>query len=776
MPVPTGNSTAPHGTPEVPFVEQLRYWSKQLDGVSPLELSISQPRPDGPPSGIGEHSCAVPRDLTARLLALTTQFDVTLLDLTVAAFQAILARHSGEKDIVVATPAPGRNHPVLLRSGVDDSIPFRDFLRQVRATAVAAFTYSGVPFWQMAEELHLDLALARIVVAAGEQPDVSFPADLTVRLVDRDNELLVTVDYQAEKVAAVMAQGLAGQLVQVLEIVANDPTVLLGRIDILPPAERLRLLIEWNDTDRDVVPATFPELFEAQVVRTLDAPALLFGGAAQSELSVSYAGLDARANRLAHLLIAGGAGPEQVVALVLPRSADIVVAQLAVLKAGAAFLPVDPAYPAERIALMLADARPVSVLTRRDVAAVVPGADDVSVLVVDEPEVRSELARMPDRAPTDVDRRCPLVPEHLAYVIYTSGSTGRPKGVAVTHAGLASFSAAEVDRYAVAPGDRVLEFSSPSFDASVLELCMSLPAGAALVVPPPGPLLADQLAEVLAEGRVTHALIPPAALATVPPAVAEKGLPHFRTLIVGGEACSGELVDRWASGRRMINSYGPTESTVVSTWTEPLSPAGTPPIGRPIWNTRVYVLDAALRLVPMGAAGELYVAGQGLARGYLNRPGLTAQRFVANPFGSPGSRMYRTGDLVRWRVDGQLEFTGRADDQVKIRGFRIEPGEIEAVLRRDPNVADAVVVAREDQPGRKRLVAYLVGVNGRVPTTSELRALVAGALPEYMVPSAFMVLASLPLTPNGKLDRRALPAPDAGVAGHAGYASPRTPT
>ncbi|MGH3857483.1 MAG: amino acid adenylation domain-containing protein, partial [Pseudonocardiaceae bacterium] len=523
--------------------------------------------------------------------------------------------------------------------------------------------------------------------------------------------------------------------------------------------------------------------FEAQTARTPDAPALVLAGTSREpslgelslgEWSLSYADLEARANQLAHFLIAEGAGPEQVVALALPRSVDIVVAQLAVLKAGAAFLPVDPTYPAERIAFMVADARPVLVLTRRDVAPVLPSVDGVSVLVIDELTVRSELARMPDRAPTDADRRSPLVPEHLAYVIYTSGSTGRPKGVTVTHAGLASFSAAEVDRYAVAPGDRVLEFSSPSFDASVLELCMSLPAGAALVVPPPGPLLGGQLADVLANGRVTHALIPPAALATVPAAAAENGLPLFRTLIVGGEACPGELVDRWAPGRRMINSYGPTESTVVSTWTEPLSPTGVPPIGRPIWNTRVYVLDGALRPVPAGAEGELYVAGQGLARGYLNRRGLTAQRFVANPFGSPGSRMYRTGDLVRWSADGQLEFAGRADDQVKIRGFRIEPGEIEALLRTDPTVADAAVLAREDEPGRQRLVAYLVPVDGREPTSSELRALVAGALPEYMVPSVFMVLASLPLSPNGKLDRRALPAPDLSVAGHAGYLAPRT--
>ncbi len=719
----------------------------------------------------GTHFRPLPGQLVTALTALAEQCDATLLEFAVAAFQVVLARHRGQRDIAVATPVPGRTHPILLRSDVRDSVPFRDFLIEVRHSAAVASTCPDVPFRQPGEESAP--ASARVMVTAADQPVASFSADLTVRLFGPDGELSVIVECRAEKFDAGTAQGLAGQLVHVLEIVAAEPAVPLGRIDILTAAERSRLLVEWNDTDRDVAPATFPELFEAQAARTPDAPALLLDGTSRTGSSVSYADLEARANRLAHLLITAGAGPEQVVALALPRSADLVIAQLAVLKAGAAFLPLDPAYPAERIAFMVTDACPVAVLTRRDVAPVASGVEAAPVLVLDDPAVRSELARMADRAPTDAQRRSPLLPRHPAYVIYTSGSTGRPKGVTVTHAGLASFSAAEVERYAVVPGDRVLEFSSPSFDASVLELCMSLPAGAALVVPPPGPLLGEQLAEVLAQRRVTHALIPPAALATVPASVANE-LPQFRTLIVGGEACPGELVNRWAPGRLMINSYGPTESTVVTTWTEPLSSAGIPPIGRPIWNTHVYVLDAALRPVPVGAAGELYVAGAGLARGYLNRPGLTAQRFVANPFDGPGSRMYRTGDLVRWTAEGQLEFAGRADQQVKIRGFRIEPGEIEAVLRRDPDIADAVVIAREDQPGRKRLVAYLVPTDGRVPASGELRALVAGSLPDFMVPTAFVVLSRLPLTPNGKVDRRAFPVPDVGVAGNAGYVAPRT--
>jgi amino acid adenylation domain-containing protein len=464
------------------------------------------------------------------------------------------------------------------------------------------------------------------------------------------------------------------------------------------------------------------------------------------------------------------------VALALPRSLDIIVAQLAVAKAGAAFLPVDPDYPPERIAFMVADARPVLMLTRTGLAPGLP-TEGTSLLVVDDPVTVSTVDRMPDRAPTDADRTGPVCLNHPAYVIYTSGSTGRPKGVVVPHAGLASFSAAEVSRYAVRPGDRVLEFSSPSFDASILELCMSLPAGAALVVPPPGPLLGDQLVRVLTEGRVTHALIPPAALATIPREVARGGLPDFRTVIVGGEACTAELVDTWAPGRRLINSYGPTESTVVATWTDPLTPArGAPPIGRPIWNTRAYVLDPALRPVPVGVPGELYVAGAGLARGYLDRPGLTAQRFVANPFGPPGSRMYRTGDLVRWTAAGQLEFGGRTDNQIKVRGFRVEPGEIEAVLRRHPDVGEAVVVAREDQPGLKRLVAYLVAADGQPPVPAQVRAFVARSLPDYLVPSAFLTLDRMPLSPNGKLDRQALPAPDANADTGTGYVAPETDT
>ncbi|WP_448321323.1 amino acid adenylation domain-containing protein, partial [Streptomyces sp. CO7] len=297
--------------------------------------------------------------------------------------------------------------------------------------------------------------------------------------------------------------------------------------------------------------------------------------------------------------------------------------------------------------------------------------------------------------------------DHAAYLIYTSGSTGVPKGVTVTHRGVRGFVEAAAERYAVGPGDRVLQFSSPSFDASVLELFISVLAGATLVVPPGGPWLGDELASVLDEFRISHTLIPPAALATLPDPGPD-GAPHLRTLIVGAEACPPALVDRWAPGRRMINSYGPTEATIVASWTGPLrAGSGTPTIGAPLPGVRTHVLDPLMREVPPGADGELYVGGDGVARGYLGRPGLTAARFVADPWGPPGARLYRTGDRARWRADGELEFLGRADRQVKVRGFRIEPGEIEAALLRDAAVREAVVVAREDEPGRRRLVGYV---------------------------------------------------------------------
>jgi amino acid adenylation domain-containing protein len=783
------------------------YWRRVLAGFdAPTPLRYDRPPTETHAARSSKwHAIGVE---SGQLDEFAKRHRLTVNTLVQGAWAVLLSRYSGQQEVCFGATVSGRPadlpgadtitgifiNTLPVRVRVDDDCGVADWLQRLQASQAEArrFDYASLGQLRSWADLPSGLELFDSVVVFENYPINAASAEanglrirglqafettnypLTV-VVSPGPRLSIEVGYDPELFDQSTVEQMAGHLAHVLCVLAEDPRAPLGGVDLLPAAERDQVLVRWNDTRREIAPRLLADLFEAQAARSPHAPAVI-----SESGELSFAQLDARANQLAHLLRSRGAGPERFVALALPRSVEIVVAQLAVAKAGAAFLPVDPHYPADRISFMLRDADPVLVVTLTDLIPRLSVVDSARVLAVDDPAVAAALARLPDTPPG----RDGVHVRHPAYVIYTSGSTGWPKGVVVSHAGLASFAAAEAEHYQVGPGDRVLQFSSPSFDASVLELCMSLPSGAALVVPPPGPLLGEQLVRVLESGGVTHALIPPAALATVPATAAGTALSRFTGLIVGGEACPAELVQRWAPGRRMINSYGPTESTVVATWSDPLrpapehasAPAGAPPIGRPILNTRAYVLDPALRPVPAGVPGELYVAGAGLARGYLKRPGLTAQRFVANPFGEPGERMYRTGDLVRWRADGVLEFVGRADEQVKIRGFRIEPGEIEAVLAAHPTVAAAAVIAREDTPGVKRLVAYLVPTTGSTVDRSALRAHAARSLPEFMIPAAFVTLDQLPVGPNGKLDRSALPAPGEAEPPQAGYVEPRTDT
>src|SRR6476620_8367150 len=476
-----------------------------------------------------------------------------------------------------------------------------------------------------------------------------------------------------------------------------------------------------------------------------------------------------RARAVWRIICAGSGGPEVVVGLCIERSLAMPVGLVGILKAGGAYLPLDPDYPPERLAFMLADAGAPVLLTRTALRAHLPAHDtssDGGVRIDDAHIVCLDadwpaIARQPTTAPITG-----LQPHHPAYVIYTSGSSGTPKGVAVTHVGIPNLAAVQIDRFAITSQARILQFASQSFDAAVSEIVTVFASGAALVLPSAW-RSGNALAHLIREQGVTHATLPPVLLPDLPDDV------PLQTLVVAGESCAPDLVARWSRGRRMINAYGPTETTVCATMSEALAGAIVPPIGRPIWNTRVYVLDGGLEPVPAGVSGELYIAGSGLARGYVGRAGLTAERFVADPFGAAGSRMYRTGDLARWRGDGVLEFLGRADAQVKVRGFRIEPGEIEAALVGHGSVAQAAVIAREDGPGGKRLVGYVVAAGAAVPDAAVLRAHLGRSLPEHMVPSAFVVLDRLPLTPNGKFDRRALPAPEQPVG--AVRRVPRTP-
>ncbi|WP_462100739.1 amino acid adenylation domain-containing protein [Streptacidiphilus sp. PAMC 29251] len=773
--------------------KQLVYWRKQLSGTEPLRLPTDRPRPAVRTSNGGTARLELPARTARRLARVGQDRGATLFTTLVAVAQAYLARLSGDADIAVGTVTAGRDRPetqhligffvntLVLRSRVETGQPFTEFLDDVRQTVLDAFAHQDVPFERVVDELHpvrdtsrspLFQVMVVLQNTPAVEPDLPGLAvtevesaleqaafDLTLEFAETDaGALRGLITYNTDLFDPATAERMAEQLGTLLAAVAEDPGRPLGALPLTDDDELKALLDQAQGGFRPVPEATLPQLFERQAARTPDAVAL-----ADGDRELTYAELDRAANRLAHRLMARGVGPERLVALALPRTAAAVVAQLAVTKAGGAFLPVDPDYPLRRREFLVRDA----------------GAH----LVLDDP-AEVWLAEGPETAPTDADRIAPLLTAHPAYVIYTSGSTGTPKGVVVTHRGLASFAAAAAEQYAAGPGDRVLQFASPSFDASVLELCVSLLSGAALVTGEEGPLVGERLAEVLADRRISHTLIPPAVLATVEPGTAD-ALPALRTLIVGAEACPAELADTWAPGRRMVNSYGPTEATVVATWTGPLAKgAGTPPIGRPSGATRCYVLDTALRPVPPGVPGELYLAGPGLARGYLGRPGLTAQRFLADPFGAPGARMYRTGDLVRRHADGDLRFVGRADDQIKLRGFRIEPGEIESALRRSPLVRDAVVVLRTDRAGSARLVAYAVPadasadpVQERLPV-AELRGFLAGLLPPHLVPSLFVPMERLPLTPSGKTDRRALPEPGPGLGQTAAgpRAEPRTDT
>ncbi|WP_326767596.1 amino acid adenylation domain-containing protein [Streptomyces sp. NBC_01591] len=524
----------------------------------------------------------------------------------------------------------------------------------------------------------------------------------------------------------------------------------------LSPDELHRLLVEWNDTDHKVAEATLTELFEAQAARTPDAPAVAHGTA-----ELSYAELGARANRLARLLVGRGAGPERFVAVALPKSVELVVALLAVVKAGAAYLPLDPGHPAERLAGMLADVAPVAVLTDAATAGALPGGP-APHLVLDDPAIVTELTGHPAADLTDAERTAPLRPAHPVFVIHTSGSTGRPKGVVVEHRSLNVYLAWARQAYGAVSG-RALVHSPVAFDLTATGLYAPLTAGgcAHLVELHEGTAPdAGELPEAtFVKATPTHLAL----LAALPDAYSPTG-----QLVLGGEALLGEALDEWRArrpGATVVNEYGPTETTIgcMEYRIEPgdTVPAGVVTIGRPIWNTRLYVLDDTLAPVPTGTVGELYIGGELLARGYHARPALTAGRFVASPF-APGARMYRTGDLVRRRDDGQLDFIARTDDQVKVRGFRIELGEVEAALTGLPGIAAAAVSVHEERPGGKRLVAHVVPAESADGTvdTGALRMALATRLPEYMVPAAFVTLPALPLTPNGKLDRRALPAPD----------------
>ncbi|WP_165497174.1 non-ribosomal peptide synthase/polyketide synthase [Rhodococcus sp. ABRD24] len=763
---------------------QIAYWSAELAGVPEvIELPADRTRPATPSYAGGSIETSIDVGTYAALTALARRANATPFMVLHTALAVLLARLSGSEDIVVGTPVAGRGERALdevvgmfvntlvLRTGIDAAVSFAETLDRVRDIDLSAYAHADVPFEQLVEVIspgrstsHHPLFQVVLSYEGPRPPSITLPGleiasepvdfgiakfDLQVEVAEQINPdgsgagARVTFTYACDLFERSTVEGFANRFLRILDSAVTDPSRAVGDIEILDAAERTRQLAPISGA----VPVRLLPALLADAAVDPGADALIY-----EDTVLSYGELDERSNRLARLLIERGVGPESFVAIALARSVESVCAVWAVAKTGAAFLPVDPTYPAERIAHMLIDSDVRTGITIGAHVAELPAT--VSWTVLGDETVETAQQAQSSAPITAADRIAPLRPENPAYVIYTSGSTGLPKGVVVTHVGLAAFAEEQRARYGVDAASRTLHFASPSFDASILELFMAVGGGATMVVAPAGLFGGEELAEFLRTRRVTHAFVTPGALATVDPA----GLERIGVVVVGGDACDASLVRRWAPGRSMFNAYGPTESTIMATHHGPIAPDAEVVIGAPIRGTGALVLDRRLRPVPVGVAGELFVSGQGLARGYHRRAGLTAERFVADPYGAVGTRMYRTGDLVRWNASGELEYLGRTDFQVKVRGHRIELREVDAVLAADPTVESAVTVGHRSG-GVDALVSYVVAVPGRTVDPRDLAVHAGGRLPEYMVPSAITVVDAFPLTPAGKIDIRALPEP-----------------
>jgi len=716
---------------------QLGYWKRRLAGSPPvLELPTDRPRPARQSFNGARLSLTLGPELSQSLQEMSQEQGVTLFMASFAVFQTLLHRYTGQTDIVVGSPVANRTapeiermigffvNPLVLRTDLSGNPSFREALGRVRETTLGAYAHQDLPFERLIEELQPErdlsyMPLVQVVFVLLNAPPASelgglnlsvtdielgvARVDLHCSLVKTAQGLKARIDYNTDLFDEWRIRRMSEHFRALIEAVTANPEKRIDEIDLLNERERRQILVEWNETEKAYPQALLVHvMFAKQAERTPDRIALIVEGQ-----RLSYGELNGRANQLAHYLQGLGVGPEVVVGLCLERSAEMVVAILGVLKAGGAYLPLDPEYPLERLGYLLEDAGAGVVLTQRELEARLPVFWGQTVCLDSEWErIGAERESNPERGP-ERGPESEVAAENLAYVIYTSGSTGRPKGVMVAHGGLCNLVEAQREAFGIGDQSRVLQFASLSFDASVSEIFVTFAAGASLHVHRQENLLPGaDLVRALKEDQITTVTLPPSVLAVLSPGELER----LQTVVAAGEACGAEVVERWARGRRFLDAYGPTEATVCASVGEcdPES-NGKPTIGRPIANTRLYILDPEMNPVPVGVRGELYISGVGLARGYLGRPELTAERFIPNLFGGEGGeRLYRTGDLCRYLLNGEIEFIGRTDEQVKVRGYRIEPSEIENVLSEQPGVRQAVVVAREDEPGQKRLVAYVV--------------------------------------------------------------------
>ncbi len=779
---------------------QLAYWTHHLsDYVPVLNLPIDHARPAVQRFQGGRRPIALSANLTSELKALSQEEGVTLFMTLMAAFNVLLYRYTGQEDMVIGSPNANRNrietegilgffaNNLVLRTDLSGQPTFRELLARVRQVALGADAHQDFPFQMLVEALQPERNLSHnplfqvmftfshiepgkfIPLAAKtsqsiqtsevsetseifgmieeklsfifEEIDNGFAVfDLTLDMMDDGEQLLGAVEYNSDLFDVATVDRLIAHYKRLLQSVVNNREQTIATLPILSKKEEQQLLIEWNDTAGTYEEQLcFHQLVEMQVLKTPNAVALVY-----DDKEFTYDEFNRKANQLAHHLQTLAIGPEMLVAIGMERSLEMMVALFAILKAGAAFLPLDPTYPKERLAFMLEDSKAVLLLTQARVRKQFASS---ATRVIEIDREWHNIAQQPDHNPY-----CDITPDHLAYMIYTSGSTGKPKGVLIAHRGVCSMVEAEARQFDIGPGSRVLQFASLSFDASVFEIAMTLPVGATLCL---GSKEAMMSGELLHEQRITVATLPPSLWA----ALSSQDYPNLQTVFSVGEACTPNVVQEWAPGRRFFNPYGPTETTCYVTIAECVPDGSTPHIGQPILNTEVYILDKQLQPVPVGVPGELHIGAVGMARGYKGRPALTAQTFIPNPFATqPGSRLYKTGDLVRYLPTGNLDFLGRIDHQVKIRGFRVELGEIEAILGQHESVQEAVVLVQGKHTGDKRLIAYLMAAEKTIPDSYTLRRYLSQKLPDYMVPSHFHVLHRFPRTPNGKIDRKPLAA------------------
>lgn len=773
---------------------QTAYWKERLAGLpDPLALPTDHPRPVVQTFRGAHQSSVLPGTLQGRMKALSRQEGVTQFMTFLAAFQVLLFRYTGQDDLIVGTPVANRTrletegliglfvNSLVLRTDLSGNPGFRELLRRVRDVCLGAYGHQDLPFDRLVEELRVprdptrnpifqvmfvlhnsslqtvDLPGANLSLVENDSETAHF--DLTLQIADTGQGLTATLVYNTDLFEAATIIRMLGHFQTLLEALVAAPEQRLSDLPLLTEAERQQLLVEWNATVTESPQGlSIPELFEARVEQTPDAIAVVLGTE-----QLTYGELNRRANQLANHLRALGVGPEVPVAICLERSLEAVIGLLGILKAGGAYVPLDPAYPKDRQAFVMQDAQvPVLLTLEKFLTALDMQHAKVICLDTGWQAIARECGENPG---------CLTCPENLAYFIYTSGSTGQPKGVLVSHGAIAAHCQTVQSCFELDPGDVVLQFASLSFDVSLEELLPTLITGARLVVMGPNVWHPADLHQKISEFGITVLNLPTAYWQELAREWADvtEWVPDIqpRLFIIGGETMSPDVLRIWrrtpVRSARLLNAYGPTEATVTATVYDIVPGARDNsthervPIGRPLANRAIYILDQHGNPVPVGVQGDLHIGGTGLARGYLNQSDLTAEKFILDPFSTePGSRIYKTGDLARYRPDGNIEFLGRADQQVKIRGVRIELGEIEAVLGRHPAVREAVVLAREDTPAEKRLVAYVVADE----PTDGLRNFLKDRLPESMMPAAIVLLKALPMTPNGKVDRQALPAPN----------------